>query len=164
MAPLQLYAIANKPFTIRVCSLHEGATAANSVGNTDYSIRVLDERVLSIPDHNKSMVDESKLLVPDHDKSMVDESEHSVPDHHQNVVDKSVLSVPDHDKTMMDESVTLLKNEPIVILKEIRTVAYWRNQIMTTTKLLHQKPKIQKGKMFPVILSLSIIVLFNNFQ
>ena len=149
MAPLQLYEIANKPFTIRVCSLHEGATAANSVGNTDYSIRVLDERILSIPDHNKSMVDESKLLVPDHDKSMVD---------------KSVLSVPDHDKTMMDESVTLLKNEPIVILKEIRTVAYWRNQIMTTTKLLHQKPKIQKGKMFPVISSLSIIVLFNNFQ
>ena len=35
---------------------------------------------------------------------------------------------------------------------------------MTATKLLHQKPKIQKGKMFPVISHLFIKVLFNNFQ
>ena len=52
----------------------------------------------------------------------MDESVLSVPDHDQNMMDESILSVPDHDKTMVDESVTLEKNEPIVILKDIRTV------------------------------------------
>ena len=121
----------------RVCSLHERATSANSVGDTNYSIRVFNESELSVPDHDKSMVDKSVLSVPDHDLNMMDESVLSVPDHDQNIMDESVLSgtdhdktmmdesvlsVPEHDKTMMDESVTLGKNEPIVILKDIRTV------------------------------------------
>ena len=89
-----------------VCSLYEGATAPNSVGDIDYSIRVFDESVLSIPDHDQNIMDESVLSVPDPGKTMVDEI---------------VLSVPEHDKTMMDERVTLEKNEPIVILKDIRT-------------------------------------------
>ena len=131
----------------RVCSLHERATSANSLGDTDYSIRVFNESVLSIPDHDKTKADKRVLLVPDHDKTMVDKSVLSIPDHDLNVMDKSVLlvpdhdqnimdesvlsgpdrdktmmnesalSVPEHDKTMMDESVTLEKNEPIVISK-----------------------------------------------
>ena len=93
--------------------------------NTDCSIRVFNESVLSIPDHDKTkvdkrellvpdhdktMVDKSVLSVPDHDKTMVDESVLSVPDHDENMMDESVLSVPEHDKTMVDESVTLGKN------------------------------------------------------
>ena len=76
----------------KVCSLHEGATAVNSVVDTDCSIRLFDESVLSFHDHD------------------------------QNMVDKSVLSVPEDDKTMVDESVALGKNQAIVILKDIRTI------------------------------------------
>ena len=115
----------------RVCSLHERATSANSVGDTDYGIKVFNESVLSIPDHDKTKADKSVLSVPDYDKTkvdksvfsvpdhdlnMMDESELSGPDHDKTIMDESVLSVPEHDKTMMDESVTLGKDKPIVIL------------------------------------------------
>ena len=74
----------------KVCSLHEGATAANSVGDTDYSIRVFDESILLVPDHDQTMMDKSILLVPDNDKTIVDES---------------LFLVPEDDKTMIDESI-----------------------------------------------------------
>ena len=105
-----------------VCSLYEEATAPNSVGDIDYSIRVFDESVLLVPDPGKTMVDESVLSIPDHNQNIMDENVLSVPDHDKTMVDENVLSIPEDDKTMMNERVTLEKNEPIVILKDIRTV------------------------------------------
>ena len=129
-----------------VCSLHERATSANSVGDIDYSIKVFNESVLSIPVHDKSMMDESVLSVPDHDQNIMDESVLSGPDHDKTIMDESILSVPEHDKTIMDESVTLGKNEPIVILKDIKTVRAESNhdskQIAAPKTQNSKRPKV----------------------
>ena len=92
----------------------------------------------------------------------MDESVLSVPDHDQNMMDESILSVPDHDKTMVDESVTLEKNEPIVILKDIRTVLAESNH--DSNQVAAPKTQNSKGKMFSVLSRLFIKVLLNNLQ
>ena len=128
----------------------------------DHDKSMVYKSVLSVPDHDLNMMDESVLSVPDHDQNIMDESVLSGPDHDKTIMDESVLSVPEHDKTIMDESVTLGKNEPIVILKDIRTVRAESNH---DSKQI-AAPKTQNSKRLNVsmISHLFIKLLFNSLQ